>query len=103
MGARVTTTDGHAPLGVSGGNLVGIDWTLPVASAQLKSAVLLAGLRARGTTRVRELLPSRDHTERLLAPFGAVVRHEADMVVVEGGQRLSGTDVTCPGDISSAA
>ena len=103
MGARVSTTDGHAPLAIVGGNLVGIDCTLPVASAQIKSAVLLAGLRARGTTRVREPLPSRDHTERLLGPFGAVVRREADAVVIEGGQRLTGTEVTCPGDISSAA
>lgn len=103
MGARVDTTDGHAPLVVTGGDLSAIDWTLPVASAQLKSAVLLAGLRARGTTRVREPLASRDHTERLLGHFGAVVRREDAAVVVEGGQALRAANVECPGDVSSAA
>src|SRR5204863_1132111 len=76
---------------------------LPVASAQVKSAVLLAGLRARGTTRVREPLPSRDHTERLLAYLGVAVRRDGDVVAIEGGQRLRGREIVLPGDLSSAA
>jgi 3-phosphoshikimate 1-carboxyvinyltransferase len=103
MGARVETTDGHAPLVVTGGTLAGIDWRLPVASAQVKSAVLLAGLRARGTTRVHEPAASRDHTERLLGHFGVRVRRHDDGAEVEGGQRLVAGDVPLPGDASSAA
>ena len=103
MGAACDTTAGHAPVRVRGGALRGIEWTLPVASAQVKSAVLLAGLRARGTTRVREPLPSRDHTERLLPVFGAEVARERDGVAVAGGQRLRAAEVTLPGDASSAA
>src|SRR5215470_5680965 len=98
MGARVTTTEGHAPLEIAGGDLRAIDWTLPVASAQIKSAVLLAGLRARGTTRVREPLATRDHTERLLPHLGAPVRHHEGTIEVAGGQRLRGADVPLPGD-----
>jgi 3-phosphoshikimate 1-carboxyvinyltransferase len=103
MGARVETTDGHAPVLVHGGALDGIEWTLPVASAQLKSAVLLAGLRARGQTRVREPLPSRDHTERLLGHMGVRVEREEGRVTLRGGQRLRGADIPVPGDPSSAA
>jgi 3-phosphoshikimate 1-carboxyvinyltransferase len=104
MGAAVTTTDGHAPITVRGGALRACDVALPVASAQVKSAVLLAGLRARGTTRVREPLPSRDHTERLLVAMGAaVVRDGTAAVAIEGGQRLQGIAVPLPGDLSSAA
>ena len=103
MGSRVDTTDGHAPMAVAGGRLTAIDWTLPVASAQVKSAVLLAGLRARGTTRVREPLPSRDHTERLLGHFGVTVARKGDAVSVEGGHRLRAAAVPLPGDPSSAA
>src|SRR5207249_255042 len=103
MGAEVATTDGHAPVTVRGGRLTAIEWALPVPSAQVKSAVLLAGLRARGTTRVREPLPSRDHTERLLPVFGAEVARERDGVAVAGGQRLRAAEVTLPGDASSAA
>ena len=103
MGARIETTAGHAPLTIRGGALTGIDWTLRVASAQVKSAILLAGLRARDTTTVREPLPSRDHTERLLAHLGARVSRSAGTIRVEGGQRLAGADVPLPGDVSSAA
>ncbi|HZP41278.1 MAG TPA: 3-phosphoshikimate 1-carboxyvinyltransferase [Candidatus Binatia bacterium] len=103
MGARVETTDGHAPLTVRGGRLAAIDCRLPVASAQVKSAVLLAGLRAAGTTRVREPLVTRDHTERLLGHFGVRVARHPDGAAVAGGQRLVGTDVPLPGDPSSAA
>src|SRR5206468_6921101 len=73
MGATVETVGGHAPLTMRGGRLVGVDWTLRVPSAQVKSAILFAALRAEGTTTVREPLPSRDHTERLLAHLGARV------------------------------
>ena len=103
MGARVETTDGHAPVTVHGAALAAIEWRLSVASAQVKSAVLLAGLRARGTTRVVEPLASRDHTERLLPHFGVRVSHAGHGVAVTGGQRLRGADVPLPGDPSSAA
>jgi 3-phosphoshikimate 1-carboxyvinyltransferase len=103
MGAAVETTSGHAPLTVRGGLLTGVEWTLRVASAQVKSAILLAGLRARGTTRVCEPLPSRDHTERLLAHLGARVARTAGAIEVAGGQRLTGAVVPLPGDVSSAA
>ncbi|TMA38172.1 MAG: 3-phosphoshikimate 1-carboxyvinyltransferase [Deltaproteobacteria bacterium] len=103
MGAEVATTDGRAPLTVRGGALGAIDWVLPVPSAQVKSAVLLAGLRARGTTRVREPHPSRDHTERLLPAFGVEVTREGEGVAVAGGQPLRAAEVMLPGDASSAA
>ena len=104
MGAEVETTDGHAPLRVRPGRpLRGVDVTLPVASAQVKSAVLLAGLRARGTTRVTEPLASRDHTERLLVHFGATLARDGTTVTLAGGQRLRGAMVAVPGDLSSAA
>jgi 3-phosphoshikimate 1-carboxyvinyltransferase len=103
MGATVEATDDHAPLRVRGGALTAIDWRSPVASAQVKSAVLLAGLRARGTTRVDEPLPSRDHTERLLPEFGVAVERKGGAVAVDGGQRLRATTVELPGDASSAA
>lgn len=103
MGATVETTEGRAPLRVRGGALVGIDYALPVASAQVKSAVLLAGLRARGTTRVREPLPSRDHTERMLAHQGVRLARHPDGVSLEGGQPLRPLALTLPGDPSSAA
>jgi 3-phosphoshikimate 1-carboxyvinyltransferase len=103
MGAHVVTTDGHAPLAVRGGTLTAIDWPMPVASAQIKSAVLLAGLRARGTTRVHEPLPSRDHTERLLGAMGVRVRREGATVSVDGMRTLQPVTVPLPGDLSSAA
>jgi 3-phosphoshikimate 1-carboxyvinyltransferase len=103
MGARIETTAGHAPLTVEGRPLRGIDWTPPVASAQVKSAILLAGLRAAGRTTVHEPLPTRDHTERLLAHLGARTERTAGAVAVEGGQRLRARPVPLPGDPSSAA
>jgi 3-phosphoshikimate 1-carboxyvinyltransferase len=105
MGATIDTTDGRAPIRVQGGagGLTGIDYALPVASAQVKSAVLLAGLRARGTTRVREPLPSRDHTERMLAHQGVRLARHADGVALEGGQALRPLTLVLPGDPSSAA
>jgi 3-phosphoshikimate 1-carboxyvinyltransferase len=103
MGARVTTSDGRPPVRVEGGRLAAVDWTLPVASAQVKSAILLAGLRGPGTTRVREPFASRDHTERLLAHMGATLACSAGVVALEGGQRLRAAEIPLPGDPSSAA
>jgi 3-phosphoshikimate 1-carboxyvinyltransferase len=103
MGASVETTAGRPPITVRGAPLTAVDWTLPVASAQVKSAVLLAGLRARGTTRVREPLPSRDHTERMLAYLGVRLGRGPGWVEVEGGQRLRAAPIPLPGDVSSAA
>jgi 3-phosphoshikimate 1-carboxyvinyltransferase len=104
MGARLDSgPDGCPPLVVRGAALQGIDFTPEVASAQVKSAVLLAGLQAAGQTRVTEPASTRDHTERALAAFGAEVRIEARTVVLDGGQGLQGRDLRIPGDISSAA
>jgi 3-phosphoshikimate 1-carboxyvinyltransferase len=103
MGARVGTTDGHPPLHIQGGPLRGIRWETPVPSAQVKTAVLLAGLAAAGRTTVRESAASRDHTERLLPAFGVPVRRDASGVGVDGGARLRTVDLIVPGDASSAA
>jgi 3-phosphoshikimate 1-carboxyvinyltransferase len=103
MGARIETTEGHAPVTVHGGPLAGIDWALPVASAQVKTAILLAGLRARGTTRVCEPLASRDHTERMLGHFGVRLKRVGNEIALDGGQRLVAAHVRLPGDPSSAA
>jgi 3-phosphoshikimate 1-carboxyvinyltransferase len=104
MGAKIDTTDGRPPVRIHGGQrLHGIDWDLQVASAQVKSAILLAGLYADGETAVREHAITRDHTERMLRAFGARVDVSAGRVVLRGGQRLRGCALTVPGDISSAA
>ncbi len=103
MGAQVTTTGDRPPVRVVGGTLTGIDFALPVASAQVKSAVLLAGLRASGTTRVREPVASRDHTERMLGHMGVRVERFDDGVALAGGQTLRGAEIALPGDPSSAA
>ena len=104
LGARITTTDGHAPLTIAGGVLVGAEIDLPMASGQVKSAVLLAGLQASGTTTVREPAPSRDHTERLLAALGAPVTRIDDRTVRIGTiGALDRFEYDIPGDASSAA
>ena len=103
MGARVTGRDGRAPLEIRGGRLHGVAYASPVASAQVKSAVLLAGLQARGETRFEEPCRSRDHTEIMAREFGASVESVGPEVVVRGGQELSGTRLKVPGDMSSAA
>lgn len=105
MGARIdATADGTPPLQVHAvDHLQGIEFTPPVASAQLKSAVLLAGLRARGRTVVHEPQPTRDYTERMLAAFGWPITFEAGHASLEGGHRLHATDVQVPADFSSAA
>ena len=103
MGAHVETTDGHAPLVIEGAVLQAIDYELPVASAQVKSAVLLAGLCAEGVTTVVEPMPTRDHTERLLERAGARVTRRPTSVTVEQTTRLELSELEIPGDISSAA
>lgn len=104
MGATVETTDGHAPLVVEGRALAPITYELPVASAQVKSAVLLAGLYAEGgETTVVEPLPSRDHTERMLERAGAAIRRAPGSVSVRAARRLVLGEVEVPGDFSSAA
>jgi len=103
MGARVETFEGHAPVAIEGSPLHAIDYELPVPSAQVKSAVLLAGLYAEGETTVVEPLPTRDHTERLLERAGASVRRRPQSVSVQGADRLSLESVEIPGDFSSAA
>jgi 3-phosphoshikimate 1-carboxyvinyltransferase len=103
MGATVDSTDGHPPLTIEGGPLRGLVWDTPVASAQVKTAVLLAGLEADGETTVREPAPSRDHTERMLPVFGAEVVRRGLSATVHGGVRLHGAEVLVPADASSAA
>jgi 3-phosphoshikimate 1-carboxyvinyltransferase len=104
MGARIDTTDGHPPVTIHGGaRLAGIDYGLEVASAQVKSAILLAGLYAAGETVVRERSPTRDHTERMLRAFGVPVTAEAGRVALRGGAGLKATYLHVPGDVSSAA
>jgi 3-phosphoshikimate 1-carboxyvinyltransferase len=103
MGATVETTDGHAPLVVGGAALRAIDYELPVASAQVKSAVLLAGVQAEGSTTVVEPSPTRDHTERLLERAGARVTRRPTSVTVEHASELRLPELEIPGDISSAA
>jgi 3-phosphoshikimate 1-carboxyvinyltransferase len=104
MGSTVETTDGHAPIVVEGGLLQAIDYELPVPSAQVKSAVLLAGLFADGgDTTVVEPLPTRDHTERLLEQAGAWVERRPKSVSVRRAERLSLASIEIAGDFSSAA
>jgi 3-phosphoshikimate 1-carboxyvinyltransferase len=103
MGATVETTDGHAPLVIEGAALRAIDYELPVASAQVKSAVLLAGVQADGSTTVVEPSPTRDHTERLLERAGAKVTRRPTSVTVEHARELRVPELEVPGDISSAA
>lgn len=104
--AAVITSEGEAdllPLRITGAPLTAIDYDNPVASAQVKSAILFAGLQTVGTTSVREKTVSRDHTEQMLKHFGADVHVEDGKASITGGVTLRGTDVHVPGDISSAA
>ncbi len=104
MGADIATTDGKPPVTLSPvPGLHGIDYALPVASAQVKSAVLLAALYAEGTTRVTEPAPTRDHTERMFEALGVSVGRENGTVTVNGGQQLIAAPIDVPGDFSSAA
>jgi len=103
MGARIATTDGRLPAIVEGGHLQAISYTAPIPSAQVKTAVLLAGLHASGTTTVIEPAPTRDHTERALAAFGAPVTVDQAGIHVTGGTVLRAVDMAVPGDPSAAA
>ncbi|PFR95383.1 3-phosphoshikimate 1-carboxyvinyltransferase [Priestia megaterium] len=105
MGAKIDGREHgqYTPLSTRGGALKAIHYHSPVASAQVKSAILLAGLHAEGTTKVTEPFTSRDHTERMLRAFGVDVEVDGTTVSIKGGQSLRGTDVYVPGDISSAA
>ncbi len=105
MGAKISGRDGgdKAPLAIQGGGLKPINYASPVASAQVKSAILLAGLSVEGETTVTEPHLSRDHSERMLAAFGADVRPFEGGVSITGRPQLTGQDVSVPGDISSAA
>ena len=103
MGARLTLTDGHAPLTIDGGPLLAIDYTTPVPSAQLKSCILLAGLQTVGTTTVRESVRTRDHSELALRAFGATLTRTLDSISISGPQTLHAIEAAVPGDISSAA
>ena len=105
MGAVISTSpNGTPPLVIEGGNkLEAIEYTCPMASAQVKSAVLLAGLHAKGVTRVHEPAVTRDHTERMLRGFGVEVDVNGLSAAVRGGQKLTATSLQVPGDISSAA
>ena len=103
MGAEILTTDGHGPLTIHGRALKGFAHTLDIASAQVKSAILLAGLYARGDTAVTSPGPARDHTERMLAAMGASFQTEGLTVSISPAERLQPFSIKVPGDFSSAA
>ena len=97
MGARVASRDGRAPLEIEGGDLIGISWTTPVPSAQIKSAILLAGIHATGRTTVTEALPTRDHTERAFRAFGIVTSTDGpsgdEAALIYACRRIAGSDL----------
>jgi 3-phosphoshikimate 1-carboxyvinyltransferase len=110
MEAKIDLTDGHAPITIHGTPLRAIDFTTPIPSAQVKTAVLFAGLQAEGTTSLSESILTRDHTEHALLAFGATltrtyarVPNQPARLSIPGGQKLKAIDATVPGDISSAA
>ncbi|HLR17117.1 MAG TPA: bifunctional prephenate dehydrogenase/3-phosphoshikimate 1-carboxyvinyltransferase [Alcanivoracaceae bacterium] len=104
MNAVINTTDGTPPVNIHGQQqLKPIVYDMPVASAQVKSAIMLAGLYADGTTEITEPAPTRDHTERMLEGFGYPVKREGNRVILEGGGTLKGCHIEVPADISSAA
>jgi 3-phosphoshikimate 1-carboxyvinyltransferase len=103
MGAQIELTKGHAPVTIRGAKLNAIDYATPVPSAQVKSAILFAGLQTAGRTTVREQVRTRDHSELALRAFGAGVERTLESVSIEGPQQLHAIDAAIPGDISSAA
>src|SRR5277367_2945069 len=103
MGAQIESQGGLPPLRITGGGLNAIDYKMPVASAQVKSCLLFAGLFADGETRVEEPLRTRDHGEVALRAFGAHLERKGNEVKIRGGQRLRGIEAHIPGDLSSAA
>lgn len=103
MGARLTLTEGHAPMMINGTPLQSIDYSTPVPSAQVKTCILLAGLQTTGTTVVREAVRTRDHSELALRAFGATLTRTIDSISISGPQPLHSIEAAVPGDISSAA
>src|SRR5260370_14237378 len=104
MGARISSGPGdRPPLEIHGASLHAIDYRMPVASAQVKSSVLFAGLLAEGETSVEEPFRTRDHGEQALRAFGAELRRSRNRVTLRGGQKLHAIQAVVPGDISSAA
>lgn len=105
MGADIAGRDNgrFTPLSIRGKKLNTVEYKLPVASAQVKSAVLFAALQADGESVIIEPEATRDHTEKMIEQFGGSIRREGDRIIVQGGQSFKGTDVYVPGDISSAA
>ena len=103
MGAHLELTEGHAPITIQGAPLTAIDYTTPIPSAQVKTALLFAGLQASGTTTIRESVRTRDHGELALRAFGATIERSLDSVSIAGGQALRAIEAAIPGDISSAA
>jgi 3-phosphoshikimate 1-carboxyvinyltransferase len=109
MGAEIHLTGGdgavggHAPMTIVGGPLTAIDFDTPIPSAQVKTAVLFAGLQADGTTSLSESVRTRDHSEHALKAFGAILNREGDKLSIPGGQKLKAIEATVPGDLSSAA
>jgi 3-phosphoshikimate 1-carboxyvinyltransferase len=103
MGATVTTADGHAPLEIVGGPLYGISYVVPIPTAQVKGAVLFAGIAAEGETSVTEPASTRDHTERAFAALGAPVSIEGTAITVQGVYQHDAFDAEVPGDVSAAA
>jgi 3-phosphoshikimate 1-carboxyvinyltransferase len=109
MGARIDLSlnpgdkDGHAPITIHGGPLHAIDFDTPIPSAQVKTAVLFAGLQANGTTSLTESIRTRDHSEHALRAFGATLTRTDEKLSIPGHQKLKAIDATIPGDLSSAA
>jgi 3-phosphoshikimate 1-carboxyvinyltransferase len=103
MGAKIEAKNERPPLRITGGNLKAIDYKMPVASAQVKTCLLFAGLLAEGETRIEEPLRTRDHGEVALRAFGAHLDRSGNSVSIRGGQKLSGIQARIPGDLSSAA
>jgi 3-phosphoshikimate 1-carboxyvinyltransferase len=103
MGAKLDLVEGHAPITIHGGPLRAIDFDTPIPSAQVKTAVLFAGLQADGTTSLSESVRTRDHSEHALRAFGAILNRTGEKLSIPGGQTLQAIDATVPGDLSSAA
>jgi 3-phosphoshikimate 1-carboxyvinyltransferase len=103
MGARIDLTEGHAPMTIHGGPLQAIDFDTPIPSAQVKTAVLFAGLQANGVTSLSESVRTRDHSEHALRAFGAKLERQGERLRIAGGQKLHAIEATVPGDMSSAA
>jgi 3-phosphoshikimate 1-carboxyvinyltransferase len=103
MGARLDLIEGHAPITIHGRPLHAIDFDTPIPSAQVKTAVLFAGLQANGTTSLTESIRTRDHSEHALRAFGAILNRQGEKLSIPGGQKLQAIDATVPGDLSSAA